>query len=104
MKGNDIPTELQKRVFFSCPIMCLRSEFRVVMPVTISAHKWCSVRLYLQLFVGGLMSYLRYLRLFVHGGVQHMLCRAFVCFSSSYVSYVASFSGLSIFDCSFGIL
>jgi hypothetical protein len=31
------------------------------MPVTISALKRCSIRLYLQLFVGGIMSYLRYL-------------------------------------------
>ena len=38
----------------------LRSEFRVVMSVTISAYKRCSVRLYLQLFVGWLMSYLCY--------------------------------------------
>jgi len=34
----------------------LRSEFRVVMSVTISAWKRRSVRLYLQLFVGGLLS------------------------------------------------
>ena len=39
----------------------ITSEFRVVITVTISASKRCSVRLYLQLFVGGLMSYLRYL-------------------------------------------
>jgi hypothetical protein len=38
----------------------LRSEFCVVMFVTISAQKRCSVRLYLQLFVGGLMSYFHY--------------------------------------------
>ena len=35
----------------------LRSEFPVVISVTIFAFKRCSVRLYLQLFVGGLMSY-----------------------------------------------
>ena len=51
------------------------------------------------------MSYLRYLYLFVYSGVQHMLCCVFVLFwSSSCVPYVASFSGLSISDCSFGIL
>ena len=44
-----------------CPIVCLRSEFRVVVSVAISAWKQLSVCLYLQLFVGGLMSYLRYL-------------------------------------------
>ena len=33
----------------------------------------CSVRLYLQLFVGGLMSYQRYLCLLTYNGVQHIL-------------------------------
>jgi len=37
--------------------------------------------------------------LFANSGVQHILC-----FSSFYVPYVASFSGLSILDCPFGIL
>ena len=45
----------------------LRSEFRIVMSVKISASK----RLYLQLFVEGLMSYLRYLRLFTYSGAQN---------------------------------
>ena len=58
------------------------------------------------------MSYLRYLRLFSYSGVQHILCcfcfvflrlvylmlPVSLCFSSSCVPYVASFSGLSIFD------
>ena len=55
--------------------------------VTIFTFKRCSVRLYLQLFVGGLMSYLRYLCLFSHGGVQRILCCFFL-----RVSYIASFS------------
>ena len=38
--------------------------------------------------------------LFAHSGVQHILC----CFSSYCVPCVASFSGLSIFNCFFGIL
>jgi hypothetical protein len=38
--------------------MYLRSEFGVLMSVTISAKKPCSVRLYLQLYVGGLIPYL----------------------------------------------
>jgi len=59
-----------------------------VMSVTIS-----TVRLYLRLFVGGIMSYLPYLCLFAHSGVQHIL----YFFSWSCVHYVASFSGLSIF-------
>ena len=40
--------------------------------------KRCSVRLYLQLFVGGFMSYLRYLCLFTYSVVQHILCCVFV--------------------------
>ena len=41
--------------------------------------KSCSVRLYLQLLVGGLISYLRYLCLFPHIGVQYIvLCYCFV--------------------------
>ena len=44
------------------------------MSVTNSAWKRCSVRLDLQLFVGWRMSYLLYFCLFVHSGVQHMLC------------------------------
>jgi hypothetical protein len=50
------------------------------------------------------MSYLRYMCLFTYSGVQHILCWIFVFFSSSCVSYVAVFSGMSIFDCHFGIL
>ena len=35
--------------------------------------KLCLVRLYLQLFVGGLMFYLRYLCLLAHSGVKHIV-------------------------------
>ena len=35
--------------------------------------KQCSVRLYSQLFVGGLMSYLRYLYLFAYSFIKHVL-------------------------------
>jgi len=64
----------------------------------------CSVCLYLHLFVGRLVSYLRYLFLFTYSLIQHILCCAFVFFSSSCVPYVDSFSGLSIFDWPFDIL
>ena len=40
----------------------------------------CSVRLYLQLFEGGLMSCLHYLVLITYSGVQHILCCVFVLF------------------------
>ena len=42
------------------------------------------------------MSYLRYLCSFAHSGVQHILCCVF--FPSSSIRYVASFTGLFIFD------
>ena len=47
------------------------------------------------------MSYLRYLCLFAYNGIQLILCCVL---SLSCVLYVASFSGLPIFDCPFGIL
>jgi len=80
----------------------LLSEFRVVMSVVISAWKRCSVCLFLQLFVGGIMSCLH---LFGHDGFQHIYCVEFVLFFWvlfffffwSCVPYIASFSGLSIF-------
>jgi hypothetical protein len=52
------------------------------------------------------MSYLRYLCLLAYSGVQHILCCVFVFLflSSSCVPYVASFSGLFIFDCPIGVL
>ena len=54
-----------------------------------------SVRLYLQLFVGGFMYYIRFVCLFAYDGVQHISCCVFAFFF--FVLYVASFSGLSIF-------
>jgi hypothetical protein len=78
----------------------LCSEFRVVMSVTISSCK-NSIRLYLQSFVGGCMSYLRYLFLLA---MSNTYCAVFLfCFPSSGVTYAASFSGLSFFDCPIGI-
>jgi hypothetical protein len=54
------------------------------------------VHLYLQLFVGGLVYYSRYLCLCTV--VSNTYCVVFlVCLSSSCVPYVASISGLSIF-------
>jgi len=59
-------------IFACCLPYCdVRYDFRI---------KRCSVRLYLQLFVGGLMSYLCYLCLFAYSGVQHILCCAVVLF------------------------
>ena len=51
----------------------LRSAFRVVLSATTSAWKRFSVRLYLLLFVEGLMSYLCYLCFLAYNGVQHVL-------------------------------
>jgi hypothetical protein len=40
----------------------------------------CLVRLYLQLFVGGLMSYIAFLCLVAYSDVQHILCCVFALF------------------------
>jgi hypothetical protein len=50
------------------------------MSFTISVWKRWSVRLYLQLSVGGFMSCLRCLCFFVHSGLQHILCCIFFFF------------------------
>jgi hypothetical protein len=63
-----------------CVVLLYVFPFCVLMSVTISPLKWCSVRLYLQLFVGGLISYLRYLCLFSHSDIRHALCCVFVLF------------------------
>ena len=83
--------------------MSLRSEFRVVVSVTIYVK---NVRfVFTSSCLVGLISYLLYLCLFACSGVQHILCCVFVCLRfGSCVSYVASFSGLPIVDCHFGIL
>jgi hypothetical protein len=41
------------------------------------------VRLYLQMFVGGLVSYLRYFCFFAYSGVQDILCCVFLLYLSS---------------------
>ena len=48
------------------------------------------------------MSYLRYLCLFGQGGVQHILF--FALFFFVLCTVFVNFSGLSIFDCLFGII
>jgi hypothetical protein len=63
-------------MFFS--VLYYRSDSRLVMFVAIAVQKRCSVRLYLKLFVGGLMSYLHYLCLLGHSDVQQILCCVFV--------------------------
>ena len=60
----------------------------------ISAYRRCLVPLFCQLFVGVLMSCLRYLCLLAYSGVQHILCCAFVLFF-----FVLSF----LLDCPFVI-
>jgi hypothetical protein len=76
-----------------CPIMCLH---------VLSSVLWCPLRFPHKndvrfVFVEGLMSYLRYLCLLAHSGVQHILFCVFVAFFFVLYTYVASFSGLSFF-------
>ena len=88
-------------VFVCCSIVSLRSQLRILHDVRYDFR--CSIRLYLLLFAGGLVSYL--FTLFVFGYVQccltHIvLCCCFVCLRLvSCVTYIASLPGLSIFYC-----
>ena len=59
--------------------MYLRSKLIIMMSATISASNWSSLSLYLQLFVGWFMFYLRYFCLLENSGVQHILY-CFFCF------------------------
>jgi len=67
-------------IFLVFCVVLFHVSLRVVMSVAISAYKQCSVRLCIQLFVGGRMSYLRYLCLFAYIGVQHIHVCVFVLF------------------------
>jgi hypothetical protein len=60
--------------------MCLRSEFCVVMSVTIYAYKRCTVRLYLQLFCRSVHVLFTLFIFVCHSDVQHILCCVFVLF------------------------
>ena len=67
-------------MFFSCDIDFSSQQQQLHGSIALwTVHLNKKVHLYLQLFVERLMSYLRYLCLFVHSGVQHILCCVF-CF------------------------
>ena len=64
-----------------CAIVCLYYLCSMLWcPLRFPQKKRCSVRLYLQLFVEGSMSYLRYMCLFTYIGVQHIMWCVFVLF------------------------
>jgi hypothetical protein len=66
-------------VFVGRHYVSIRAEFRIVISLRFP-HK-TDVRFVFtsgQLFLGGLMSYLRYLCLFAYSGVQHILCYVFL--------------------------
>ena len=70
------------------PVVCRR---------TLVLFTLCSLRLYLQLFVGGLMSYLRYVRfVFISSCLQEGSCLIYVMFASS-LSPVVCRSALVLF-------
>ena len=62
-----------------CDTVCI-AKFVFINNISSVGPIYSSVRLYLQLFVGGCMSYLRYFCLFAYSGVQHILCCVFVSF------------------------
>ena len=74
---------------FCVPCSDVRYDFRI---------KRCSVRFYLQLFVGGLMSYLRDLCLLIY--IQWCPAYIVLCFCIVFLpSCVVCFPGLSSFYC-----
>ena len=77
-RNNTPPPPLPlSNIFF---VLSLRSEIRAVMTIKIIAHNRCLVRLYLQLFVRVIVSYLHQLCVFAHSGGQHRLCCVFELF------------------------
>ena len=85
----------------SPPVVCRRLFVLFTLFVFVCAQ-WCPahivlcflfqlsfLHLHLQLFVGGFLSYLRYLCSFVHSGVQHILCCVF-CFSCHSCTFTSS--------------
>ena len=92
-------------VFLCCPIMCLRFEFRVMISVTISAYKRCSVRIYLQFFVGGRMSYLRFFMFIcVYCCLTHFVLCYFVLFFFVLCTLCGQFLWIALFDWPLSIL
>ena len=91
--------------FLCCPVMCIYVRISVL---------WCSLRFPHKnevrfvstsscLYDASCLIYVICVHLRIV--VSNAYCVVFLfCFSSSCVPYVASFSGLSIFDCPFGIL
>ena len=69
-------------------------------PMTMTFNS-CSIRLHLQLFVGGLLFVLRYLCLLASNTYRAVFL---FCYSSSCVPYVTSFFRLFICNSSFGFL
>ena len=82
--------------------MSIGSELRVVMSDTIPAWKRCSVHIYHQLFARGITSYLRYLCLLAHIGVQLILTMRETCRVSYKRQELLSIRGrlgsLTVFD------
>ena len=60
-----------------CPMMYIYLLSSVLWCPLYFRIKHCSVGVYLQLFVGWLISYLVYLCLFAYSGIQHILCCVF---------------------------
>jgi hypothetical protein len=100
--------------FFSCVTMFCSSlspvlyrQAHVLFTLSVIAYAWwcpthffvvlrSSVRLYLQFFIGKLMSYLRYLSLLTHGGVKNI---SLLCYDILFVYLQYEVSCLSFVIC-----
>ena len=65
--------------FKNCFSIKSLTQCRIIRPQLVDKDSFqYQIRLYLLLFVGGLISYLRYVCLLTYSSVQHTLCCAFV--------------------------
>ena len=86
--------------FLCCPIMCLYVLSSVLCCPLQFLHKKDDRFV----FTSSSLHYLRYLYLFAHITVQHILFLVFALFIFALCTLYSSFSGLSVFHCPFGIL
>ena len=75
---------------------CLIFNYEIFFPVNIF-NLYRNIFIF-QLFVGWLMSYLRYLCLFAHTGFQHILCCVFLCLVYPMLSVSLGFPFLIAFS------
>ena len=91
-------------IFLVFSIVLLICFFTIWVPCYDIWYDYCIKTMFGSSLPPVLMSYLRYLCLFTHSGVQHILCCVFGLLFFVLCTLFAGCSGFSIVDCSFSIL